>query len=57
VEAVRAAHIFASGKDGDRQYQKWQRRSRKASPALDGAELEAKVMGLAFTHPEYVVVA
>jgi len=59
VEAARMGAIFASGKAGQKAYSRWRTRLDHAagrSRGLTGAHLEAAVMGLAATNPEYVVM-
>lgn len=54
VEAVRVGYIFARDQ---KQYNRWRgSRKRRRQRGLTGAALESAVMGLARTHPEYVVV-
>lgn len=58
VEAARLGAIFAEGKAGQRQYDRWKARLRNARGArgLTGQALEQVVMALARSHPEYVVM-
>lgn len=55
IEAVRAGYIFA--RDG-KQYRRWSRKNGSSgrSPALSKRSLEAQILGLAATNPEYVIV-
>lgn len=55
VEAVRIGYLAAHDK---RIYSKWVNRRRKGRQqvGLTGQALEAAIMGLARSHPEYVVV-
>jgi hypothetical protein len=53
IEAVRLGTIFAHDA---KSYGSWSRRARRAEPAVSARSLEAAVMGLAATHPEYVVI-
>jgi hypothetical protein len=56
VASVRVGYVIARDR---RAAQRWDRRvarRQRRSAGLSGASLEAAIMGLAATHPEYVVV-